>query len=280
MFELIDCLWIALGVILIVFMGFIYLIYPKKTKKTLPEIFAHRGLFNNIDVPENSMLSFEKAMENNFAIELDIQLTKDDQIVVFHDVNLRRMCGIDVSLEVLTYNEINNYHLLNTNQKIPLLKDVLSLVAGKVTLLIEYKTKLPGLDVSRICQKTHEVLKNYQGDYLIESFDYNVLKWYRIYQPNILRGQLSMGAKCYIPAMGKELAEKIPLRRRKMMSYLLYNFKSRPHFISYRYQDIHTIVELNKKFGAKIFCWTVTNKETNDELLQKYDAVISEQYLI
>ena len=282
MFELIYLLWIFIGIAMICCLIILYMIYPQRTNnnQSFAKNFAHRGIFNNVDVPENSILAFKKAINKGYGIELDIRLTKDHQLVVFHDNSFKRMCHQIVDVNALTLSEIRELRLLDTDQKIPTFEEVLLLVNCKVPLLIEIKTELPGLDVNMICEKAAELLSKYSGEYYIESFDYNVLKWYKKNQPNIKRGQLAMGFKCYIPAMGKELAEKIPLRRRKMMSHLFYNFKSRPHCVAYRYQDIGFIVKVIKFLGAKVFCWTVIKKEVGEDLLQKYDAIIFEQYLI
>ena len=72
------------------------------------KIIAHRGIFNNIDIPENSMKAFEKALKLNYPIELDVQLTKDNELVVFHDYSLKRMCGINRLVENCTYKELSN----------------------------------------------------------------------------------------------------------------------------------------------------------------------------
>ena len=69
-------------------------------------IFAHRGVHNNIDIPENSIKAFKEALKNNLNIELDIQLTKDNKLVVFHDENLKRMSNVNKTLNELTYFEI------------------------------------------------------------------------------------------------------------------------------------------------------------------------------
>ena len=100
-------------------------------------LFAHRGVHNNIDIPENSIKAFKQALKNNLNIELDIQLTKDNVLVVFHDSNLKRMTNIDKDLNELTYNKIKKLKLLNTNQTIPTLKEVLNIINGKVILDIE-----------------------------------------------------------------------------------------------------------------------------------------------
>ena len=65
------------------------------------KIIAHRGIFNNIDIPENSMKAFEKALKLNYPIELDVQLTKDNVLVVLHDLSLKRMTGNSLILQEL-----------------------------------------------------------------------------------------------------------------------------------------------------------------------------------
>ena len=81
------------------------------------KIIAHRGVFDNKSVPENSMLSFKNAIKYNYPIELDVQLTKDNKLVVFHDDNLLRMTGYDKLLQEANYSEISNLKLLNINEQ-------------------------------------------------------------------------------------------------------------------------------------------------------------------
>lgn len=69
-------------------------------------IIAHRGIHNNKDIPENSLLAFKTAVENNYAIELDVQLTKDNVLVVFHDYDLKRMTNKNGLIQDLTYKEL------------------------------------------------------------------------------------------------------------------------------------------------------------------------------
>ena len=117
--------------------------------------FAHRGVHDNIKIPENSILAFKEALNNNLNIELDVQLTKDNILIVFHDSNLKRMTGIDKNIHELTYNELVNLKLLNTNERIPTLKDVLELIKGQIILDIEIKdTK----KINIICNKLVEEL--------------------------------------------------------------------------------------------------------------------------
>ena len=98
---------------------------------------AHRGLHNK-DVMENSMGAFELALKAHTAIELDIHITKDNQLVVIHDSDLKRLTGRDGVVEHLTYKELENIPLLD-GQKIPLLDDVIKLVNEEVPILVELK---------------------------------------------------------------------------------------------------------------------------------------------
>lgn len=277
---------IVLACLLVIFViGLLYLIGPKKISKNNPfsinQIkFAHRGLHNSDKfIPENSMKAFNKAIELGYGIELDIRETKDNEVVVFHDDSLKRMCGLDKLVNELTLEELQRLTLLNTKETIPTLKDVLKLVNGRVPLLVEYKANLPGSECSNLCEISNEILRDYKGDYAIESFNYLVLGWYKKNMPNILRGQLGMGMQCYEIALGKEEARKLPMKNRRMVTHLLCNYIGRPHFISYRWQDIKLAVRINKFLGAKIACWTVNNKIDSERLLEEYDSVIFEKYL-
>ena len=131
-------------------------------------IIAHRGVHNNKDIPENSLLAFNKAIDNNYAIEFDIEITKDDKLIIHHDDNLKRMTGVNKNVEELTYDEIRNLYLLDTFEKIPTLSDVLSLVNGKVLLDIEIKSTKKR---SKVIDLVLKELDNYNGNVLLKSFD-------------------------------------------------------------------------------------------------------------
>ena len=276
--------YIGIG-ILVVFLGiYLFLVFPASKSKTnrqplLSRHYAHRGLYDNVEVPENSLTAFKLAVSKGYGIELDIRLTKDGEVVVFHDDTLLRLCGKNIAVSSLTLAELKQYRLMQSKELIPSFQEVLEIVKGKVPLLVEYKTGLPGNNVDAICEKAEALLQKYQGNYIIESFDYQVLAWYKKYRKEILRGALSMGVECWPKALGKTV-DLIPIKRRKMISWLLYNYLARPHFISYRWQDIKFPVHLCKLLGAKVFCWTVNKKEDASTLLTKWDAIIFERFEI
>ena len=101
-------------------------------------IIAHRGNHNET-TPENSLKAFKTSLKENRPIELDVQLTKDNVLVVFHDYNLLRMTNKNLYLQDLTYEELKKLTLLNSHEKIPTFKEVLTLINGQVLLDIEIK---------------------------------------------------------------------------------------------------------------------------------------------
>lgn len=128
------------------------------------KLIAHRGCYNNL-IPENSIASFKRCLYQNIPIELDVHLTKDKKVVVFHDFNLKKMTDLDEEIENLTYEEIKKLKLKNTEERIPLLSEVLELIHNKVPLIIEIKNKKVGpLENALI-----KLLDNYDNFY-IQSF--------------------------------------------------------------------------------------------------------------
>jgi glycerophosphoryl diester phosphodiesterase len=105
---------------------------------------AHRGLHNDL-IPENTIHAIDSAFKNNFNCEIDVRLTKDNKVIVFHDDSLLRLCGIDRFVNDLTYEEIKNYEISKSSETIPLLTDVLKIIPNNKILLIELKNmNLPG----------------------------------------------------------------------------------------------------------------------------------------
>ncbi len=110
---------------------------PKWLTKTP---IAHRGLHDIAKgVPENSLLAFQKAIEGDYAIELDVRLTGDGQVVVFHDPDLRRLCGREGIVAQIPLAELKELTLLGTQEKVPSFRDVLDMVKGRVPLVVEIK---------------------------------------------------------------------------------------------------------------------------------------------
>ena len=192
--------------------------------------YAHRGLHNiQRKVPENSILAFRYAIAGGFGAELDVRLTKDKRLVVAHDSYLDRLCGVHVRVEEQTLPELRRLTLQGTEEKLPLLEEVLPLFERKTPLLIELKVE--GNNWRELCAQTCRLLSSYRGDYCIESFDPRVLRWLKLNEPFILRGQLTENFLKPGEAPGYGLLLRLA------MTILLPNFLTRPDFIACRYED-------------------------------------------
>lgn len=232
--------------------------------------YAHRGLHNNYSkAPENSLAAFRLAVEKGYGIELDVQLTKDNQVVVFHDFNLVRVCGVNKKVCQLTYQEFKEYHLFRSQETIPLLQDVLRLVNGQVPLIVELKCK-NGKD--RIAFQANEILSQYKGVYCIESFHPLALFWYRKNQPDVIRGQLAD-----IYRNPRHVGEAVV---GFMQSHLLFNFAAKPDFIAYNhwYQG-----ELSRNICRYVYhtisvAWTVRSEKEYKKCKDSFDLFIFERF--
>ena len=192
--------------------------------------YAHRGLHNiQRRVPENSILAFRYAIAGGFGAELDVRLTKDKRLVVAHDSYLDRLCGVHARVEEQTLPELRRLTLQGTEEKLPLLEEVLPLFERKTPLLIELKVE--GNNWRELCAQTCRLLSSYRGDYCIESFDPRVLRWLKLNEPFILRGQLTENFLKPGEAPGYGLLLRLA------MTILLPNFLTRPDFIACRYED-------------------------------------------
>ena len=148
-------------VISVVILFYFFMVFPRRTEKKRildisPSMFAHRGYHDIAHrIPENSMTAFHAAIQHGYGIELDLHLTRDGQLIVFHDDTLERLCGRPGRVEDLTYDELKSLCLLGTDERIPLFSEVLAAVNGRVPLLIELK--IPTFSL-KICEETYRIL--------------------------------------------------------------------------------------------------------------------------
>lgn len=231
---------------------------------------AHRGLFNNTDIPENSMPAFQKAIECGFGIELDVQITKDGELVVFHDKTLKRMCNDKRALYTLDYCEIQKLSLVSTPHGIPLFKDVLSCVSGKVPLVIEIK---PEGDFIKTSKLADQMLNEYKGKYCIESFHPLVLKWFKKYSPKTLRGQLS--------TVYTQKTLNKPVWLRFLLNNMMFNFITKPDFIAYNYKHRYrfTYKLCTFLYRPVTFAWTLRSQRALDSIKNRFDAIIFDSFI-
>ena len=215
-------------IVLIVFAAVVFLTRPcirrSRMARWRRQRFAHRGLHDlEAGVVENTLQAFEAACRAGYGIELDIQFSRDMQVVVFHDDDLQRLCGDSRRVFDCTLQQLEAFPLAGVKDaRIPTLREVLDLVNGRVPLLIELKS---GSRNAQLCQALVEYLKGYRGAYVVESFNPLIVGWFRRHAPEVVRGQLVCPMHNYIAKASRVSA--------LFMSGLMLNCIGRPDFVAY-----------------------------------------------
>lgn len=256
--------------------GILYLlaVMPRMVKR--PDLslfkkryFAHRGLHDNEgDAPENSMAAFRKAVDADYGMEFDVHVTKDGTPVVFHDGKLERMCGADGEVEDYTYEELQQFTLGKSEERIPKLEDLLLMIQGRVPLIVEIKSEKA--DVSD-CAVIDRLLRSYSGEYCIESFNPMVLWWFRRHHNEVVRGQLATNFR-------KDVGYNSLLYF--CMTHLVFNFLTKPDFIAYNYEYRK---EPGRRICRRLFkntavAWTIRSFEELEIVYDEFDAFIFESF--
>ena len=267
---------ILLFILIIIVVIYLYLIKPDNSRKEalIPyhqRYICHRGFYNNEDVPENSLSAFKKAVDNNYGIELDIQLTKDDKLVVFHDASLLRMCGVDKNLIDCTYEELKHYPLLDTKERIPLFSEVLKCLKKDTPLIVEIKGDGRFIEATK---KTVEMMRQYDGLYNMESFNPLVVKYLKDHEPDIIRGQLSYNF----------LADKespISFYLKFIATNLLYISTVKPDYVAYDIENMHNLSFriISRIYKGECVAWTVKSQKQLEQARKYYQTFIFDSFI-
>jgi glycerophosphoryl diester phosphodiesterase len=227
---------------------------------------AHRGIFDNVTIPENSLQSFQLCIQKNIAIELDVRMINDGTIVVFHDEDLERMCGRQAKVSEIDRGDLSALVLAKTAHTISTLSETLELINGQVPVLIEIKVEKR---VGEIERNLAEILKNYTGEYAIQSFNPYSLQRFKRYMPEVIRGLLSGDFRDSAIAKYK----KVILRK------FLLNTKGEPDFINFDVRALpnRKIKRIREK-GTPILCWTVKNAADLAKAQAYADNYVTEYY--
>ncbi len=223
--------------------------------------YAHRGLHKE-GVPENSLAAAEGAIAREMGIECDIQRSRDDHPIVFHDWELERLTGETGQTADRAAGELEALRLLGTDQRPVRLATFLEMVAGRVPLLIEIKS-LPGYDVEWTCASVAWLLDTYAGAVAVMSFDPRVPIWFTENAPAVLRGLVGTDSfENGFEGVWRDpaaLAEAQP-------DFLAIDVRdlTRPEAAAWRAQ------------GRPLLTWTVRSPETRAAGLAHADALIAE----
>ena len=254
-------MWIAI-VVLVLLAIYLYLIHPASSRPDDSQLrgwlYAHRGLHDgNVNVPENSIEAFRLAVEKGYGMELDVQLTRDKQLVVHHDGSTKRVCGVDKLIRETDYADLP---LLPDGSKIPLFSEVLSMVDGRTPIIVEVKHHgSPWANAEAAWQD----LKEYSGPFCVEAFNPVAMKYFRENAPHIVRGQLASG--------GKWDKEELNYVSYFALKNLLVNVVSRPHFVSYSVptDKVFGMWLMKHLFKPYLACWTVRSQKVLDYAKQQ-----------
>lgn len=301
---LIKILTVALIIVLVVAIFYLLMVMPRMIgrpdrKPFMDVLYAHRGLHDNEgDAPENSMAAFRKAVEGGYGIELDVQLTKDQVPVVFHDFTLARMARVAGGAEAgtgvaadgqkavadgelspaqgkvsdYTYEELQQFTLGRSWERIPTFKEFLEMVDGRVPLIVEYK--IPGINNVKVCELGNELLSNYKGLYCIESFNPLAVYWYRKNNPKVMRGQLAEDFR-------REKQTGYPGIVFFAMHNLLLNFLAKPDFIAYNHKHYK---DLSRNLCRYLFkgvavAYTIKSQQQLEDRSGDFDMFIFDSFV-
>lgn len=231
--------------------------------------YAHRGLHSDT-APENSLSAFRLAVEAGYGIELDVHTVKGGEVVVFHDGTLDRMVGRSARLCDFTAEELGQMKLLGSDEKIPTLREVLELVGGRVPLIVELKHDS---GVGGVGKAAAELLRDYRGDFVVESFDPFTVAEFAKEMPEIGRGILAQRYTNNPKFHGFKyfLAEN-----------LLINRICKPDFVAYRHSDanVFSFRAVKALFKPVTVAWTVRSPEEEKAAYDNgFDLVIFENYI-
>jgi len=229
---------------------------------------AHRGL-HDIDagVPENSLPACEAAIAAGYPIELDVRLTSDSVVVVFHDRHLGRL--VDGVEEVIAtpWSAIRGLDLCGTSQRVPRFDELLNVVAGRVPLLVELKHRG---DVGPLERAVWGHLAAYDGPFAVQSFDPFSMKWFADNAPHVPRGQLSGDFRD---------ESDLATWKKWILRNLLLTGRSLPQFVGY---DIRCVPQWNlsrlRRRGVAVLGWTVRTPDEAELAAPYVDNIIFEGF--
>ncbi len=222
---------------------------------------SHRGLhdLNNLRW-ENTLPAFQAAVDAGFAIECDVHLTKDNQVIVFHDNDLKRLANREGSISDLTLDEARQLKIGTTNDHAPSLGEMLELVKGRVPIIIELKGT-EGQDDGLVEAVARE-LSGYDGPVAIMSFCHHLIRQFAQFAPNIPHGLTAEGS-----------TSKTMEAHFSMLAHGI-------DFVSYHVRELPSpfITFVREKLGIPVITWTVKDMETKNHSDQYADQITFEGF--
>jgi len=234
---------------------------------------AHRGLHDRArGIIENMPGAALAAIDGNFAIECDIQLTADGEAMVHHDDALGRLTEGSGTLLDLTAQALKAVRFKDTAERMMSLGDLCALVRGRVPIVIEVKSHFDG--DRRLIKRMAEVLSSYAGPVAGMSFDPDQVLALREMMPYLPRGIVA--ERVYSEADWPEATAA----QRKGMLHLRHAFHTQPHFVAYHVNDLPAAAPFVARhiFGLPLLTWTVRTAEQRARAARYADQMIFEGF--
>ncbi len=222
---------------------------------------AHRGFHDLNDKRwENTLSAFSAAIERGYAIECDVHLSADGVPIVIHDDDLRRLTGTEGFVWQRTAAEMAQLRVGGTDDHPPTLRELLDLVDGLVPLVVEIKGT-PGHDAGLV-KAVGRLLKRYEGQVAIMSFDHWLIREFETEAPGIPGGLTAYGtANHETEAHFSMLAHGIAFT-----SYAAGDLPNR--FVSF----------VREKLGMPVITWTIRDQPAIDLTFRYADQMTFEGF--
>lgn len=267
---------VAAGVLLLFFLVYLFLLAPSVSAKRRARMkpftqvkYAHRGLHDGTRA-ENSLSAFRAAVEAGYGIELDVRLSKDGELMVFHDDTLERVASGTGRVDAYTAAELGRMQLSGTEDTVPTFRQVIELVDGRVPLLVEIKEDAGKYGVTEKCA---EMLREYKGEYIVESFNPLALGRFKKLMPEVCRGVLA-------ETFTKNKKYRKPMY--VLLQCLVLNVVCRPDFIAFNHRDARNAALglARGLFRAPAIAWTTRSEDEEAAAIKHgFRTVIFENYL-
>lgn len=215
---------------------------------------AHRG-YHNEQYTENGFGAFKNAIDNNFAFELDVHLTKDEKLIVSHDSSLKRTTGKEGIIEELTLEEIkSNYHLLDGSE-VPTLEEVFEFTKESVPIVVELKPYTKTKNYKVLAFKVMDALKEIKD------------------KRNIIL--ISFYPQCLLPFKGGGFIRCLLVDRKNSWSFALRHFFEG---VDLEWQLLKEEKYQKVKQNKLVMCWTIENKKDYNEIKDFADSVTFQHF--
>lgn len=236
---------------------------------------AHRGLHDAAHgVIENTLSAAAAAAAKGYNIEIDVLLSADAEIVVFHDDTLERLTTASGRVDARTMAELRAIPLEGTSDRIPTLDEVLAVVDGRVGLCIELKSEFPRRPDDRLVRRVAEVLAGYRGPVVTKSFDPDLVEAANRIMPRIAHGIVADDAS------DPEYYGQFTRMERFALRHLLHAPRSRPKFVSYCIGDLPAPGPwiARRFFGLPVITWTVRSAADRAKARASADQIVFEGF--